>query len=110
MDFQEPVNHPAHYNKGKIEVIDAIEDWGLNFNLGNVVKYVARADHKGNRMDDLKKARFYIDKEIAKNLDYKEPVKHADLIQELNKAKNNLCSPNELLLYSVVRKIIKRLP
>jgi hypothetical protein len=65
-DFQELVNHPSHYNKGKIEVIDAIEDWQLDFNLGNVVKYVARADHKGNRLEDLKKAKFYIDREIDK--------------------------------------------
>ena len=58
------INHPQHYTLGKIEVIDFIEDKGLNFNLGNVVKYVARAGHKkssGKSMDakaleDLKKA------------------------------------------------------
>ena len=66
------INHPQHYTLGKIEVIDFIEDKGLNFNLGNVVKYVARAGHKkssGKSMDakaleDLKKARWYIDREI----------------------------------------------
>ena len=67
------INHPQHYTLGKIEVIDFIEDKGLNFNLGNVVKYVARAGHKkssGKSMDakaleDLKKTRWYIEREIA---------------------------------------------
>lgn len=60
------VNHPSHYNQGSIEVIDAIDDWKLNFALGNVVKYVARADHKGRALEDLEKARFYLDYEIEK--------------------------------------------
>lgn len=60
------VNHPAHYSVGKIEVIDAIEEWKLGFSLGNVVKYAARADHKGNRLEDLKKARWYLDREIGR--------------------------------------------
>lgn len=67
------INHPQHYTLGKIEVIDFIEDKGLNFNLGNVVKYVARAGHKkssGKSMDakaleDLKKAQWYLSREIA---------------------------------------------
>ena len=60
------VNHPSHYNQGNIEVIDAIEDWKLNFALGNVVKYVARADHKVRALEELEKARFYLDDEIEK--------------------------------------------
>lgn len=60
------VNHPKHYNFGTIEVIDAIEDWGLGFHLGNVVKYVARAPHKGSELEDLKKARWYLDRKIQK--------------------------------------------
>jgi len=60
------VDHPAHYNVGKIEVIDAIEDWNLNFHLGNCVKYVARADHKNKPLEDLRKARWYLDREIAR--------------------------------------------
>ena len=55
------VNHPAHYNSGKIEVIDAIVDWELDFIEGNVVKYVTRAKHKGDELGDLKKARWYLD-------------------------------------------------
>lgn len=62
----EAVNHPAHYNVGKIEVIDAIEDWGLNFSLGNAVKYIARADHKGKPVEDLQKALWYIEREIER--------------------------------------------
>jgi hypothetical protein len=61
---REAVNHPSHYNQGKIEVIDAIEDWGLDFNAGNVVKYVARHQHKAEPLKDLKKARWYLDRII----------------------------------------------
>ena len=60
------VNHPAHYKVGGIETIDFIEAKGLNYNLGNVVKYITRSDHKGNREEDLKKARWYLDREIMK--------------------------------------------
>ena len=62
----EMVNHPAHYNQGKFEVIDVIEDWGLGFNLGNAVKYIARADHKGTALIDLNKAHWYLEREIKK--------------------------------------------
>ena len=60
------IEHPSHYNAGAIEVIDAIEDWGLGFHLGNVVKYVARAEHKGNVIEDLKKAQWYLARFIEK--------------------------------------------
>jgi hypothetical protein len=60
------VNHPAHYKVGGIETIDFIEAKGLNYHLGNVVKYVTRADHKGDRLENLEKARWYLDREISK--------------------------------------------
>ena len=60
----DPVNHPAHYKAGGIETIDFIEAKGLNYRLGNVVKYVTRADHKGNRKQDLEKAMWYLRREI----------------------------------------------
>lgn len=60
------VNHPAHYKVGGIETIDFIEAKKLNYNLGNVVKYITRADHKGNAAEDLAKARWYLNREIAK--------------------------------------------
>ena len=67
------INHPPHYTLGKIEVSDFIEDKELNFNLGNVVKYVARAGHKkssgksldAKALEDLKKAQWYLNREIA---------------------------------------------
>ena len=59
------VNHPAHYKVGGIETIDFIEAKQLSYNLGNVVKYIARADHKGDRKEDLLKARWYLNREIA---------------------------------------------
>lgn len=66
-DLMDVVNHPDHYKVGGIETIDFIEAKGLNFHLGNVVKYVVRADHKGRRLEDLKKARWYLDREIERS-------------------------------------------
>ena len=60
----DPVEHPSHYTYGRIECIDYITDKGLDFCLGNVIKYVTRAGHKENALEDLKKARWYLDKEI----------------------------------------------
>lgn len=69
MDFEqkEQVNHPSHYNIGKIEVADAIYDWKLDFFRGNVVKYVARAGHKDptKELEDLKKAKWYLEYSIS---------------------------------------------
>lgn len=62
---KEVVNHPAHYNVGKIEVIDAIEDWQLGFHLGNAVKYIARAQHKENEEEDIKKAIWYLNRYLS---------------------------------------------
>ena len=62
-----PVSHPSHYTDGRIEVIDFIQDKGLNFCRGNIVKYVSRAGKKGDKakeIEDLKKARQYCDFEI----------------------------------------------
>lgn len=69
--MSDSVNNPKHYNFGAIEVIDAIESWGLGFCLGNTVKYIARAKHKGSELEDLKKARWYLNREIS-NLERKE--------------------------------------
>lgn len=59
------VNHPKHYNVGKIEVIDAIEDWKLGFNDGNAIKYIARHQHKSNPIEDIKKAIWYLNRHLA---------------------------------------------
>jgi hypothetical protein len=61
----DPVNHPSHYKTGGIETIDFIEAKSLGYNLGNVVKYITRADHKGNKLQDLQKAQWYLNREIA---------------------------------------------
>ena len=62
----DPVNHPYHYKVGGIETIDFIEAKELNYNMGNAVKYISRADHKGNKKQDLEKAKWYIDREISR--------------------------------------------
>jgi hypothetical protein len=61
------VNHPPHYTVNGIEVIDVIENYKLNYRLGNVVKYVLRSDLKGNRLQDLKKALWYLQREIEQS-------------------------------------------
>lgn len=64
VDKKEMINHPSHYNQGKFEAIDVIEDWKLNFNLGNTVKYISRAGHKDDIIQDLKKSLWYLQREI----------------------------------------------
>lgn len=69
---KDPVNNPAHYTDGKIEVIDFIEDKNLGFHLGNAVKYIARAGKKDPKktIEDLKKAQWYLNRYIT-NLEKK---------------------------------------
>lgn len=57
------VNHPKHYNSGKIEVIEYLKDQGIaeDFCIGNVIKYVSRHKHKGKPLEDLEKAKWYLD-------------------------------------------------
>lgn len=64
----DPVNQPSHYKVGGIETIDFIEAKGLNYNLGNAIKYITRADHKGNKAQDLAKAIWYLRREITNNV------------------------------------------
>lgn len=68
MADHEKVNHPAHYGgaNNPYEVIKVIEAWGLNFNLGTAIRYIGRHGKKPGEdvLDDLKKARWYIDREI----------------------------------------------
>ena len=67
-DKQDTVNNPAHYTHGGIETIDYIEAKGFdnNWNLANVIKYVSRAGYKISKVEDLKKAQFYLAREIKK--------------------------------------------
>ena len=59
------VNQPAHYKVGGIETIDFIEAKELDYHLGNAVKYISRANHKGNRREDLEKAQWYLNRAIS---------------------------------------------
>ena len=61
---KELIHHPPHYTHAAIEPIDVIEDWKLGFHLGNVIKYLARAEHKGAPLADLQKAAWYLNREI----------------------------------------------
>lgn len=73
MDFTPPwvgenvvdiINQPPHYKTGGIETIDFIEAKELNYHLGNVVKYISRANHKNNTLQDLEKAQWHLSREI----------------------------------------------
>jgi len=65
---EDKINHPKHYTVGSIEVIDFIEDKQLNFNKGNVIKYVCRAGVKdpNEELSDLMKAQWYINREVER--------------------------------------------
>lgn len=67
-DDSDDIQYPKHYNAGKIQPIDAIEDWNLDFRLANAVKYIARHQHKGSAKKDLEKAVWYIERYIEKEL------------------------------------------
>ena len=62
---KEMINHPSHYNQG-IEAIDYIESHKMNFCIGNVIKYITRAKHKGTELEDLKKSLWYLQREIER--------------------------------------------
>ena len=64
--MSEQVNHPSHYNQGKFEVIEIIEDQQPNFHLGNAIKYICRAGKKNKEktIEDLQKAIWYINRFI----------------------------------------------
>lgn len=66
-DMADTINHPSHYAAGRQhEPIDVIEDWELGFNLGNAVKYISRAGRKGDPLEDLRKAAWYLEREIQR--------------------------------------------
>ncbi len=64
-EMQEKVNHPSHYAGKKFEVIEIIDDFDLDFSLGNAIKYILRAGKKGSKVEDLKKAVWYLQHNIA---------------------------------------------
>jgi hypothetical protein len=65
VQIAEQVNHPTHYNQnGSIECIDVVEN--MRFNLGNAIKYIWRCEDKGNKVQDIKKAIWYLEREIQR--------------------------------------------
>ena len=62
--YEDPVNLPSHYTQLPVECIDITEHF--NFTLGNAIKYIWRADHKGKPIEDLRKAVWYLEREIAR--------------------------------------------
>ena len=62
---EEMVDHPKHYNHNKYEAIEVIEDWELDFNCGNAVKYICRHAHKGTPEQDLEKALWYLQRALT---------------------------------------------
>lgn len=70
---KEMVNHPEHYQSGKgYEVMDIIEDFNLDFCLGNAIKYILRCEKKYAKTQDLKKAIWYIEREIKNTNEKRE--------------------------------------
>jgi hypothetical protein len=66
--MSDPVNHPSHYTFGRFEVIEVLEDWFPSDPLlWQVGKYLARAGRKGPALEDLRKARFYLERRIARD-------------------------------------------
>lgn len=73
VEVKEAINHPLHYGGDVVyEAIKVIEAWGLDFCIGNAVKYLSRAKHKGNELEDLRKARWYLNRKIDQLLKEKE--------------------------------------
>tara|TARA_R110000824_G_scaffold367_1_gene2654 strand:- start:6668 stop:6874 length:207 start_codon:yes stop_codon:yes gene_type:complete len=64
--MKEMVNHPSHYGgeNNPYEAIKVIEAWDLNFNVGNVIKYISRSGKKNNTLEDLEKASWYLNRAI----------------------------------------------
>lgn len=82
--MSETVNHPKHYNQGRIEVIEFIEDKHLGFHRGNAVKYIARAGLKDSskEIEDLEKACWYLRREIERlraAQENRDPVRPNDM-------------------------------
>jgi len=60
------VDHPSHYNKGRHEAIEVIEDWQLGFHCGSAIKYIARHKHKENPKQDIEKAIWCLQRYLEK--------------------------------------------
>lgn len=102
VEIKEAVNHPDHYQSDKMEVIDVIEAFNLGFCLGNVIKYVLRATRK-NGIEDLKKARWYLDREIQKA---EETDRNTDL--DMREIRKDIEEAREDMRKEATEEIIER--
>ena len=102
------VSHPSHYAEGrKFEPKDVIRDWGLNFNLGNAVKYLARAGRKDDIIQDLKKAQQYIQFEIdAIEAERKNAVKPTGAELKAPQHPNCRCSVMTMSKADVIKLVV----
>ena len=69
------IDHPQHYQSTELEAIDVIEGFNLNFRLGNTIKYILRSGRKGDHIEDLLKAHWYLSREIAHEIRKREQHK-----------------------------------
>lgn len=114
MTAPDPVNHPAHYeaHPSGVECIEITEH--MNFCLGNAVKYIWRADHKGNAVEDLRKAAWYIQREIERREKADAPFvewlkqQHEKSDEPVQPAKSDLrayCAAPSLMGYKCTRVV-----
>jgi len=66
---EDPVNNPGHYTQARVECIEVIEDLGLGYHLATAMKYLWRANFKGDRKEDLEKAKWFIERELQRTED-----------------------------------------
>jgi hypothetical protein len=66
---------PSYYRRGNVQVWDFVRDQGLNFHLGNAIKYICRAGYKDSRISDLRKAIHYLQNELENEILHQRPSK-----------------------------------
>jgi hypothetical protein len=80
--MSEQVNHPSHYNQIQgVECIDVVEQ--MPFNLGNSIKYIWRCGDKGNKVQDLQKAIWYLEREIDRTRRLEKSLPIEETIREV---------------------------
>jgi len=93
--MSDPVNHPAHYTSHPSGVECLTVTRHMNFNLGNALKYIWRADQKGAAIQDLQKAAFYIADEIKRRNGDEQPKPHRPISEQFERMKANNAPLNQ---------------
>lgn len=104
---KEAVNNPAHYTAGKYEVIDVLEDWGLDFRLANTVKYIARGPHKGKHFEDLKKAMWYLARYMKVEFPEDYERDHSKIVQSLDRLNKEVANDDVAIIAMSPSEFIK---